>query len=291
VALIGVFSFAAPLRGETLILATYNVENYVSTNRMAEGTYRQSYPKPEAEKQALRSVLRGINADVLALQEMGPRPYLDELQHDLAAEGLVYRYAELLDAEDKERHLAVLSKQPLTAVRGYTELGFKYFGATETVKRGLLEVHVGEGPNAFALFIVHLKSRFTDRPDDPNSALRRAGEATAVRDQILRVFPQPATARFLIMGDCNDSRLSKPLRALAQRGKTDIAEVLPATDGHGETWTHYYKKEETYTHVDHVLVSAALKPAVENGAARIVEMSAVTEASDHRPVVVALKWK
>src|SRR3954453_5904878 len=102
---------------------------------MADVVYHESYPKPEAEKQALRAVIRGLNADVLAVQEMGPRPYLDELRHDLATEGLNYLYAELLEADDKERHLAVFSKRPFTAVHGYTQLAFKYFGATDTVKR------------------------------------------------------------------------------------------------------------------------------------------------------------
>jgi endonuclease/exonuclease/phosphatase family metal-dependent hydrolase len=281
---------SAALGAETLTLATYNVENYVATNRMAEGTYHESYPKPEVEKQALRAVIRGLNADVLALQEMGPRPYLDELRHDLAKEGVEYPYAELLEADDKERHLAVLSKKPFTAVHGYTQLTFKYFGTADTVKRGLLELRFGQGPGGFTLFVVHLKSRFTDRADDPNSALRRLGEATAVRDQILRVFPGPATARFLIVGDFNDTRASKPLRALVQRGKTEIAENLPTADSRGETWTHYFRKEETYTHVDHVLVSAGLRPAVENGAARIYDAPGTAEASDHRPVTIRLQW-
>ena len=76
------------LQAEVLTMATYNIENYVSTNRMTEAGYRKDYPKPESEKRALRTVLRALNADVLVLQEMGPRAYLDELQRDLKAEGL-----------------------------------------------------------------------------------------------------------------------------------------------------------------------------------------------------------
>lgn len=75
------------LPAETLTLATYNVENYGPAKRVTEAGYRKDYPKPEAEKAALRTVLRGINADVLVLQEMGGAVYLEELRRDLKAEG------------------------------------------------------------------------------------------------------------------------------------------------------------------------------------------------------------
>jgi endonuclease/exonuclease/phosphatase family metal-dependent hydrolase len=256
---------------------------------MVEGTYRQAYPKPEAEKKALRAVIRALDADVIALQEMGSRVYLEELQRDLASEGVKYPYAELLEAADPDRHVAVLSRRPFASVAKHTELTFSYFGKKETVKRGLLEVRFATEVGEVTLFVVHLKSRFTDRPDDPNSALRRQGEATAVRDQVLKVFPEPANRRFLLVGDCNDSAGSKPVRALAQRGKTEIAEILPAADSHGAVWSHFYKKEQIYSRVDHVLVSALLKPAVVTGSAKICDVPETAAASDHRPVVVVLQ--
>ena len=72
---------------DALTVLTWNVENYVAEDRMVEGEYRTEYPKPEAAKAALRAALRALSPDVLALQEMGPEPYLAELQRDLAAEG------------------------------------------------------------------------------------------------------------------------------------------------------------------------------------------------------------
>ena len=287
-ALFGLLVFLPCLRAETLTIATYNVENYVTADRMVEGTYRQGYPKPETEKQALRAVIRALDADVLALEEMGPRPYLEELQHDLAGDGLAYPYAEVLEASDDARHVAVLSRRPFVAVTKHTDLTFPYFGARETVKRGLLEVRFATEAGEVTVFIVHLKSRFTDRADDPNSALRRLGEATAVRDRVLKIFPEPQTARFLIVGDCNDSAGSKPLRVLAKKGKTEIAKIFLAVDSHGERWTHFYKKEAIYSGVDHALVSAKLQAAVVGGAAKICDKPETAMASDHRPVVVNL---
>jgi endonuclease/exonuclease/phosphatase family metal-dependent hydrolase len=118
--------------------------------------------------------------------------------------------------------------------------------------------------------------------------LYRTGEAGAIRDHVLRRFPDPAAARFLILGDCNDARGSKPLRRLTRRGRTVITKLLEAADPRGETWTHAYRKNDTYARVDHILVSPGLVSAVAGGSARIYDGPGVSEASDHRPVVVRL---
>jgi len=279
----------AGARAETLTIATYNVENYTSADRMtAEGGFQKDYPKPEAEKAALRAVIRALDADVLALQEMGPAPYLEELRRDLKADGLDYPEAVLLEAEDPDRHLALLSRRPLAAAIRHTELKFEYAGAVAKVKRGLLEVKLATAAGEVTLFVVHLKSRLTDVASDPQSAERRLAEAVAVREAVLAEFPNPEGARFLLVGDCNDDKASKPMQRLLERGKTRIARLLPAADSRGETWTHHYRREDSYARIDHVLVSALLLPAVEGGAARIFDDPAVLAASDHRPVVVRL---
>lgn len=279
---------AAALRGETLTVATYNVENYVAANRMTEAGYRKDYPKPEVQKAALRAVIRGLDADVLVLQEMGGPAYFEEFRRDLAAEGIVYPHAQLVVANDPDRHLAVLSRRAFAAVTLNTALEFPYFGATEKVKRGLLEVRLATTAGEVTVFGLHLKSRYTDREDDPRSAIRRLGEATAIRDEVLRRFPEPALAGFIIVGDFNDDRASKTLRRMAVRGATKVARLLPIADSRGETWTHAYRKEDSYSRVDHVLVSAALRGYVRDGVGRIYDGEGVREASDHRPVVLTL---
>lgn len=283
-------AFVVTLRAETLTIATYNVENYAAANRVTEAGFRKDYPKPESEKAALRAVIRALRADVLALQEVGGPAYLDELQRDLRSEGLDYPYAALAAAADNDRHVALLSRRPLKAVTTYQNLKFNYFNAQETVKRGLLEATVATAAGDVTIFALHLKSRFTERPDDPSGAIRRAGEATAVRDAVLKKFPTPGEALFVILGDCNDGKASKALEHLQKRGKTEIAALLPATDSRGDTWTHDYHRDDTYTRVDHILVSPALRASVQGGAAKIYDGDGVRTASDHRPVVVTLRF-
>lgn len=285
---LGLLAFA---RAETLTIATYNLENYGSANRLTAAGYRADYPKPEVQKSALRGVIRGLNADVLVVQEMGGAAHLEELRRDLRAEGFDYPHATLASAVDEDRHVAILARRPLRAVKTHTDLQFAYLGTKETVKRGLLEATIATVTGDVTVFAVHLKSRFTERPDDPLSAIRRAGEATAIRDRVLQRFPAPASGRFVLLGDCNDSRTSRALAFLQKRGKTEIARLLSGCDSRGEVWSHFYQREETYSRVDHILVSPGLLPLVRNGVAAVYDGPGTREASDHRPVYLVLDGK
>ncbi|HXA15323.1 MAG TPA: endonuclease/exonuclease/phosphatase family protein [Opitutaceae bacterium] len=279
-------------RAETFTIATYNIENYTVTDRMTPEGYRQDYPKPEAEKTALRAVIHALHADVLVLEEMGPQPFLDELQSDLAQQGDDYPHAFVLDGPDPERHVAILSKRAWKTVTPHSDLEFLYRGSMEKVKRGLLEVTFTADDGDFTLWAVHLKSKLTesDDADDPQSANLRAAEAMAVRRTVLEKFPDPGTARFAILGDFNDGKGSKPLQDLLRRGRTDITYEIPAADSHGEIWTEFYAKQEIYSGIDHVLVSPGLRGAVRGGRAIIFDAPEVSLASDHRPVVVTLEF-
>ena len=111
----------------------------------------------------------------------------------------------------------------------------------------------------------------------------------AVRDLVLSRYPDPTKGRFIICGDWNDTRASKPVRALQKRGDKVVGEIVRATDSRGETWTHFYRREDTYSRIDYFLVSATLQPFVAADRATIWDGPGVGEASDHRPVFLQLK--
>lgn len=280
----------AALAAQALTVGAYNVENYTVADRMVDGVYRQAYPKPESEKKALRESIAGFAPDILAIEEMGGPPFLAELQADLKAAGLDYPHAVVLEAADPDRHVALLAKLPFKDVRRHTQVPFKYFGQPDVVKRGVLEVTFATTEGDLTVFVIHLKSRRTERPDDPEGALQRELEAEAVRDLVFARFPDPAQAKFIVCGDWNDTRNSKPIRSLVKRGDTPLGEILRAYDSRGETWTHFYRRDDSYSRIDYLLVSPGLKPFVANkGNAKIHDGAGVREASDHRPVYVQLK--
>ncbi len=269
---------AAPVR-----LATFNVQNYLCMDRRLEGRFRPKYPKPEKEKAAIRSVIRAVHPHVLCLQEIGPRPFLDELQQDLATEGSPFPHAAFLEAADPLRHVALVARIPIRAVVEHDDVTFEYLGRTEPVKRGLLEVTFdGEG-GVWRVFIVHLKSPLTEHAADPGAEKRRAAEARAVRDRILRQTRGETEPRFVIAGDLNDAPDSRTLAAFSRR-KGKVAAPLEAADSRGEVWTHFQARSARYERVDYILVSPGLLPHVVGRHAFIFDGERAIEGSDHRLV-------
>lgn len=281
---------AARAADAPLVVATYNLQNYTLADRRSDEGFRPAYPKPEEEKAALRAVIRSLDADVLALQEIGGPAFLAELRRDLASEGVFYPYGEAMLAADEARGLAVLSRAPLGAITAHRDLRARRRGAEEAepVRRGMLQAEIpgADGATRLTVFVVHLKSRLAVDRDDPQAEDQRVAEAQAVRDRILKIFPEPSAARFVVLGDFNDLPGSRALEAVEARGKTRIAAWIDAADSRGHRWTHAYPRRGLYSRFDQVFVSAALETTVRR--TWIADGAEVGQASDHRPLVLEL---
>tara|TARA_B100001093_G_C26814825_1_gene1009221 strand:- start:1010 stop:1939 length:930 start_codon:yes stop_codon:yes gene_type:complete len=279
------FSCFADLHAsQTVRIATYNLRNYLVSDRMVSGTWFKHYPKPEVEKAFIRKSILAVRPDVLVLQEMGVMPFLRELQEDLALDGIDYPYAILMEGADPIRHTAVLSKLEPKYIKKHQDLDFKYFDREESVSRGLLEVGFNQG-FPWTLFSVHLKSRYTNEKADEQSKLRRTLEAKACRERILeRMDKEGAFSDYLVVGDFNDGPSSAPMRRFYKKGGRLMAERLNATDSQGHYWTHFYKKEKSYTTVDGFVLSPNLMLKVVADSARIWDPKGAYVGSDHRMV-------
>lgn len=276
--------------GASIRIATYNLRNYLVMDRVVDGQWHPEYPKPEAEKAAVRRAILAMDADILLLQEMGPRPFLRELQEDLSRAGLDYPYALHLEAADEARHLAALSRIEPAAVHRHVDLDFKYFESRLPVKRGLLEMVFGDPEGGgLQVFVVHLKSRWSDEPRDPGSALRREREARACRNRIIERTHDRGRTRFLVAGDFNDHPGSAPLRRFKSRGALEIAQRVEARDSGGLLWTYFYEKASRYSTVDGFFAGPGLEGAIVGGRARIVDGLWLLEGSDHRPLYLDIK--
>ncbi|NBB78125.1 MAG: endonuclease/exonuclease/phosphatase family protein [Verrucomicrobia bacterium] len=270
-------------------IATYNLRNYLVMDRYFDGQWRPAYPKPEAEKTVVRQVITEVAPDILVLQEIGGAGFLEELRVDLARDGLEYEHAVVMQGLDEVRHVAILSKLQPQDVKQHTDLDFKYFDGRESVKRGLLEVHFSL-PDAtqFKLFALHLKSRFTDRKDDPQSKIRRTREAEASRNRIIEQTIESGFEHYLIAGDFNDHPNSSTLRRFEQRGDLVIGSLLEARDRRGERWTYHYVKEVRYELVDGFIASPAIEGRIKGGRGRIADFPGALEGSDHRMVFLEI---
>ena len=259
-----------------------------------KSVWREEYPKPEFEKRALRKIIAKENPDILALQEMGSEPFLKELQRDLRInEKVNYPYSALMQGVDEDRHVAVLSKVPFLEIVRHKDLTYNYFGNKETLRRGLLEVKFMTGDVKWSIFNVHLKSKWTVRDDDPESAIMREAEATSVRNYLKKQYPASENYPYLLVGDFNDTPNSKPIARILKSGKTDLAWYIYSTDDRGRVWTHYWRRGASYTQVDYIFASVAMLgklPKGKSSRGRIEDSADTLIASDHRMVLVELPF-
>jgi len=283
-----------------LKVATYNVRNYLLTDRLVpiEGStkmvWREEYPKPEPAKRALRRIIAREAPDILALQEMGNEPFLKEIQRDLEKiDGIRYPHVALMKGVDEDRHLAVLSKIPFVEVIKHDDLDYKYFDDRQVLRRGLLEIQFKSGGKQWSLFNVHLKSKWTVRKDDPESGLMREAEARSVRDFLKKRYPPEEGYPYLLVGDFNDTPNSKPIARILKSGKTNLAYYLYSTDKNGRIWTHFWSRGGTYSQVDYVFASMGMLQLLPEGKStrgKIEDSVDTLKASDHRMVLVELPF-
>lgn len=280
---------ASSLSGERIRVATYNVRNYLEMGRRVEGFWKEDYPKPADELAAVREVIRFANPDILALQEIGTAAHLAELQAELKAEGLDLPFAYLGAQAGEPRQLAVLSRIAAASWTFHEHLEFRYREGRERVKRGLLELTFTQGKRTWRLFVVHLKSRYTEHDDDPLGAVRREREAREIRNYLRDSWPLEQMPLHLIVGDFNDHRDSAAVRRFLEVNDTRLAELVPTYDSRGEAWTFHYARRDLYERVDFILASPALFRRVlhrRGGIADPVPASLI--GSDHRLIWVDL---
>jgi len=272
-------------------VATYNVENYLLE---AVGTR----PAKTAEARAkVREGLRALNADVVALQEMGGTNALLELRAALKAEGLDYPHWEHVSGWDTNIHVAVLSRLPIAARRPRTNDSFLLLGRRFRVSRGFAEVDVKVSDRySFTLMTAHLKSRRLV-PEADEAELREQ-EAIILREHIDALFKERPNANLIVLGDFNDVKDSKSTRAIIGRGKHALVDTRPAErngdnlpnanprwDPRNITWTHHYGKEDTYSRIDYIMLSPGMAREWDKEATFILALANWGAGSDHRPVV------
>lgn len=277
---------------DTIRVATYNLENYLD-----RPTESRTHVKSDEAKAKIRESIKAVNPDVVALEEVGDTDALLELRASLQTNNEYFPYWEHVQAFDTNIHIAVLSKLPIVARRSHTNDFFLLDGRRMQVKRGFAEVDIQAATNfTFTLIAAHLKSRLVTA--DADEAEERLGEARVLRGIIDARLAREPDAKLVILGDFNDSRDSAVMREIIGRGKRKLFDTRPA-ERNGDTtpsqppyyeprnvaWTYFYGKEDTYSRIDYILVSPALKG---NWLANETHIPAITNwgvASDHRPLV------
>jgi endonuclease/exonuclease/phosphatase family metal-dependent hydrolase len=280
---------------EVVRLATYNIENYL----LATTETRQA--KSEASKAKVASMIGDAAPDLLGLQEVGGRSALLDLQRRLKTRGLDLPHSDLVLGADTNIQVALLSRYPITARRPHVDDHYLLSGRRFRVSRGILESEVQVSPRyRLTLFVVHLKSRRT--VPEADEAEMRLGEARILREKVTERLKLEPRANIVVMGDFNDTKDSETLRTLVGRGREQWFDTRPS-ERNGDTgyspntrwqprtisWTHYYGVEDSYSRVDYILLHPNAAAEWDASGSFLPTVADWGLASDHRPVVVALR--
>jgi endonuclease/exonuclease/phosphatase family metal-dependent hydrolase len=275
---------------QTFRVGTYNVQNYLLE---PIGTRPA---KSEASRAKIRESIRALNADVLALQEVGGTNALLELREGLRREGVDYSHWELVHAWDTNIQVAVLSKFPITARNPHTNDSFVLLGKQYRVKRGFGEVRIQVTDDySFILLTGHLKSKLTAFEADEQEL--REQEAEQLRKHLDDLFKIAPNANVIVAGDLNDTHDSRAVRTVIGR-KHALVDLRPAETTDDDqpnnnpryaapriTWTHYFAKEDSFRRIDYLLVSQGMAREWVTNQTCVVKLPNWGVGSDHRPIV------
>ena len=277
-----------PLVSKEIVVASYNVENYLLIDRRKHGAVIKDAPKPEQEIAAVVKVLGQIRADIVGLIEIGDESMLDDLQKRLRTAGLDYSHREWVKGADERRHICLLSKFPIVERNSRDDVRFELDGKTLRMNRGILDVTVEVNPDyRLRLVGAHLKSRRVVPEYDQN--LMRAKEAWSLREHIDKILAAAPDTNLLLFGDLNDTKNQYPIREIiGWKGAPNHMMDLWLHDSRGEHWTYYWKAADEYSRVDYLLASPALVKEVIAEKCGINDSPYWNEASDHRAIYAVI---
>ncbi len=273
-----------PPAADEFTLMSYNLRMFRYTDRDQDG--QEDDFKPDEEVTPLLRIVQRANPDILAVQELGDPATMGILQDRLRAAGLEYPYHDHLAGDGNPISLGILSRFPIVERQPITNLSYSIQDRTFPVLRGFQQVDI-QVPNGgiVRLVNVHLKSKMFH---EAGQTEMRRNEARLLATQLRRMSKETPDLALLICGDFNDIYNSAALRELL--GQDNLAiEDLRLTDPQGDRWTHYFRREQTYSRIDYILVNPVMKARWIPEKSGIIRDVLTYEASDHRPVFSTFK--
>lgn len=215
--------FITLLYGETTLkVASYNVENLFDLTKSGH-EYKEYIPNTKSlwnkknykiKLKNITQVLKDINADIIALQEIESLNALKDLRYMLKQNGLYYKYYKIADQKDTTVKVALLSKIPFIYTKEvHVTSSYEY--------RNILEAKFKINHQDLYLFVNHWKSKA-----GPESM--RIVSAKALRKRIKQIgFDK----NIILLGDFNSDyeeykRFTRKRKLNDTNGRTGINDVL-----------------------------------------------------------------
>jgi endonuclease/exonuclease/phosphatase family metal-dependent hydrolase len=266
----------------------YNVENWLTMDRYADGKTLPSRPKPESQKSAALALLARHSPDVVGLCEIGTLADLKEIQSGLSAAGVDLPHLHFESGADPVRRLGFLSRFPITATSTPERSEYRLEGKSYAIQRGILDATIEADGKTYRFLGAHLKSKLES--DQADQAEMRVHEARLLRRHVDQVLESNPHAKLVVYGDFNDTRSTTTVRTITGNYQSaGYLTLVPAKDTRGESWTYRWALHDLYSRIDFIAVSASMRPEVDVQQSRVIDDPDWQDASDHRPILVVFK--
>ncbi len=255
-------------------LVTWNLHDFFDA---VDDPYDDEVPtsrEVDRKTEALAAVIRSLDADLVAVQEVENGPLLQDLASRTGHGQVV-----LQEGNDTQRGIDVgfLSRLPLIGFASHA--GDRLpptagVASTYRYSRDCLEVHVAV-PGRLVVLVNHLKSQVSG---GTVSEARRLAQSRGVRTLVESLGQSPVA----VVGDLNADPDSESLAPLLRGPLLDVLAGLPRQR------RATFEKGAFSSSLDYILLNPTLAPRMVPGSARVEDGPSVRAASDHRPVVVDL---
>lgn len=258
-------------------VVSWNIENFFD---VYDDPYtRDQVTKPayvsEGRKKQVAAVLKELNADVVALQEVENRFLLQGFVDAYLPE-MGYQVVLLEGNDSRGIDVALLTRYAVKEVATYQHRRFQSSaGETMSFRRDLLRVRLAAPVNG-DIYVVHLKSQHGDEVAD----VVREAEATEITKIIAEVGAGAANYRAMVVGDFNEVPEMPTIGILRDSGLID---PMAGTEKYS------YNKEPYLTRIDFALLTAAQKVGLKSAEIlQSLDGHNLKACSDHYPLL--LQW-
>jgi endonuclease/exonuclease/phosphatase family metal-dependent hydrolase len=270
-----------------VVIAAYNLLNLFDDHDDPYRNDEVTPAKPRAEMERLAESIRQLNADVIAVEEVENRDYLERFVNVFLPE-MGYEHVVLIEGNDMRGiDVGLISRVPVGEVRSRRHVRFTgQDGGPARFQRDVLAVTLEPVDAApFEVWVVHLKSNAGGREE---AEPIRIPEAQAVRRLLDEELAEDPAARIVVTGDFNDTWDSKTLKTIV--GQSEGA-LWSAGSESADPALVTYNEGEFRSVIDFILCSPAMARQFVKGSYRNPQGSVETTGSDHNPVAASFRLK
>lgn len=278
-------TFGAMAKPGEVVVAAYNILNLFDEHDDPYKEDEGTPAKPRAELERLAESIRALNADVIAVEEVENRFYLERFVNVFLPE-MGYRDVVLFEGNDgRGIDVGLISRIPVGEVRSRRHLRFPGHGGGEArFNRDVLAVTLEpKDAEPFEVWVVHLKSNAGGREEAEPIRLAEARELRRLLDEELTEDPE---ARIIVTGDFNDTPESETIKTIVGAGTNAL---WSAGSDLNDPAAVSYNKGEFRSVIDFMLCSPAMQKEYVKGSFQIPQGAVETTGSDHNPIKATFK--